>query len=123
MLAGLGGAAVLGALALRDPHVEGSWGYCPFLLLTGRPCPGCGGLRAMNDLAHGDVVAALSSNVVAVALLAAAAAGWVVWLARRARGSDAPFFDLSPRLVVVMATVFVVFGVVRNTPWGAWLAP
>ena len=26
-------------------------------------CPGCGGLRAVNDLTHGDVGAALSSNL------------------------------------------------------------
>ena len=42
-------------LHLRDPHRSGSWGYCPWLMLTGTYCPGCGGLRAVNDLAHGDV--------------------------------------------------------------------
>ena len=49
-----GGAAVL--LHLRDPHEQGSYGFCPFLALTGHPCPGLRGLRAVNDLTHGDVV-------------------------------------------------------------------
>ena len=37
------------ALHLRDPHSSGTWGYCPSALL-GFSCPGCGGLRAVNDL-------------------------------------------------------------------------
>ena len=50
----------------------------PILAITGRPCPGCGGLRAVNDLTNGDVAGALSSNLMAVALVVAgfaAAAG------------------------------------------------
>ena len=31
-----------------------SWGLCPSAAL-GFSCPGCGGLRAVNDLTHGDV--------------------------------------------------------------------
>lgn len=59
----------------------------------------------------------------AVALLGLLAVAWVVWTGRRARGHDVPLVDVTPRLVVVLASVFVVFGVLRNTPWGAWLAP
>ena len=46
------------ALHFRDPHASGSWGFCPWLALTGHYCPGCGGLRAVNDLTNGDVVGA-----------------------------------------------------------------
>ncbi len=35
---------------------------CPFKLLTGIPCPGCGGLRAANVLLQGDVLEALYIN-------------------------------------------------------------
>src|SRR5680860_987871 len=61
--------AVVGAsllLHLRDPHESGSWGFCPWLLLTGTYCPGCGGLRAVNDLTRGDIPAAASSNLLFV---------------------------------------------------------
>ncbi|KQY59065.1 hypothetical protein ASD11_05520 [Aeromicrobium sp. Root495] len=92
-------------------------------MLTGRPCPGCGGLRAVNDLVHGEVAAAISSNAVVVVAMVAAGAAWLVWLARRASGHDVPWVEVTPRLVVLLATVLVVFGVLRNTPWGAWLAP
>jgi len=122
-LVALGGAAAFTALRVRDPHTEGSWGLCPFLWLTGRPCPGCGGLRAVNDLTHGDVAAAVSSNVLVVALVAVLAVAWVVWIVRTARGVDAPMIRIGARTSWILVGVVVVFGVVRNLPFGAWLAP
>ncbi|MCW2769119.1 MAG: hypothetical protein JWR27_552 [Aeromicrobium sp.] len=118
--AGLG-AAVL--LHLHDPHASGSYGYCPFLTLTGLPCPGCGGLRAVNDLTRGEVMAAVSSNLAAVCLVAFLAVSWLVWTVRRARGRDVPMVVFTTRAALVVVPLIVVFGVLRNTPWGAWLAP
>ena len=91
--------------------------------MTGRPCPGCGGLRAVNDLTHGDVVGALSSNVLVVALVAVLAAAWVVWVVRLLRGHDGPMIQLGPRTGMAVIGLIVVFGVVRNLPFGSWLAP
>jgi hypothetical protein len=120
------GALGLGAFALlhfRDPHSSGSYGFCPFLELTGKPCPGCGGLRAVNDLTRGDLVGAISSNILAVALVGALAVAWVVWMVRRLRGQDVGMIAVGPRTGVAVVVLLVVFGVVRNTPWGSWLAP
>ena len=64
------GLLAVGALAARDPHVHGTWGFCVFRSITGLPCPGCGGLRAVNDLAHGHLGAALASNAWVVLSLA-----------------------------------------------------
>ena len=60
LAAGLSVAVAL--LHVRDPHQSGSYGYCPWLLLTGTYCPGCGALRAVNDLTDGHVGAAPSST-------------------------------------------------------------
>jgi hypothetical protein len=50
---------------------------CPFRHLTGVPCLGCGGTRALLALARGDLQLALTWNpLVAIGALAA-----VVWLA------------------------------------------
>lgn len=120
------GAAGLGAAVLlhfHDPHDSGSYGYCPFLQLTGKPCPGCGGLRAVNNLSRGDVVGAISSNVLAVALVAVLAVAWVLWVARRLRGKVDPMMVLNLKAGYAMIGVLVVFGILRNTPWGSWLAP
>jgi uncharacterized protein DUF2752 len=122
-IVGATGLAAAALLHLRDPHDAGSYGYCPFLALTGRPCPGCGGLRAVNDLTHGDVMGAVSSNVLAVALVGVVGVAWLLWAVRSWRGEERPMIALSTRTGLVVVAVFVLFGVIRNTPWGAALAP
>lgn len=119
--------AAVALLYVRDPHQSGSYGFCPWLLLTGQYCPGCGGLRAVHDLAHGDLLAAATSNVVVVAAVPVAVLAWAGWL--RARWSGRPWTSrlLSPRLrgpVLVSAVAFLAaFTLVRNLGVGAWLAP
>jgi hypothetical protein len=117
---GLGAAALL---HLHDPHQSGSYGYCPFLQLTGKPCPGCGGLRAVNDLTRGDVVGAASSNILAVALVAALGVAWLLWVVRRVRGKIDSMIAVDITAGYAAIAVLVAFGILRNTPWGSWLAP
>jgi hypothetical protein len=131
MMVGAAGVGVLGLLYVRDPHESGSYGFCPFLLLTGQPCPGCGGLRAMNDLTHGNVAGALSSNAMAVVLLVVMGAAWVVWFYQRWRGRPVPLLAgrsggtsrLRGTVVWGLVIAFVLFGALRWTPWGVWLRP
>lgn len=122
-LVGLAGVGAFALLHFRDPHSDGSYGFCPFLQLTGKPCPGCGGLRAVNDLTRGDVVGAISSNALAVGLVVAVGLAWLLWTVRSLRGQRAPMISLGLRTGVLVIAVTLVFGVVRNTPWGSWLAP
>jgi hypothetical protein len=120
----LGGLAVATvALHVRDPHEQNSWGLCPSAAL-GFSCPGCGGLRAVNDLTHGDVGAALSSNLLLVVAMPLAVVALAVWAADRWRGSDPtiPWRRLRP-LVPVLVVAVVAFTVARNLAFGAWLAP
>lgn len=122
----LGGGVLVASLALhlRDPHRSGSWGYCPWLLLTGTYCPGCGGLRAVNDLTRGDLAAAASSNLMFVSALPLLGLWWLRALADGWRGRVRA---ASARRVVAGTVVFAVlavaFWVARNTTGGAWLAP
>jgi hypothetical protein len=122
MAAGALAASVL--LHLRDPHRDGSWGYCPWLLLTGTYCPGCGGLRAVNDLTRGDVSAAASSNLLFVASAPLLALWWARTMVAAWRGTLRP---VRSRHVVAGCLAFgglaVTFWVLRNTGAGAWLAP
>lgn len=107
------GALGLGALAyvgLVNPHQPGSlFPPCPFKLLTGWNCPGCGGLRMTHDLLHGDVSAAVVDNVyllIGLPLLAV----WSLWRARRGRPV------LSPVLLVMLIATATAWTVVRNLP-------
>lgn len=119
--------AVLGVsvlLHLRDPHRSGSWGHCPWLLLTGTYCPGCGGLRAVNDLSRGDLAAAASSNLLFVACLPLVLALWGRSVVDRWRGVVRRTDERRCLLCGVGFLVLaVIFAVVRNLPVGAWLAP
>lgn len=121
MAGGLGLATL--ALHLRDPHETGSWGLCPSALL-GWWCPGCGGLRAVNDLTHLQVADAASSNLALVAAIPVFAAWFGWWLVRRWRGEERPVpVTTWLPLLVTAVTVVAAFTVLRNTAAGAWLAP
>ena len=122
-LVGAVGVAAAALLHFRDPHGTGSYGFCPFLALTGKPCPGCGGLRAVNDLTRGDFVGAISSNILVVMLVVTLGAAWTLWVLRRARGRRDQMIVLGANAGYATLGLLVAFGVARNTPWGAWLAP
>ena len=107
------GALALGALTyvgLVDPHQPGSlFPPCPFHLLTGWYCPGCGGLRMTHDLLHGDIPAAAVDNVfllVGLPLLAA----WCLWCRWRAETA------FTPAVLAVIAVAITAWTVVRNLP-------
>lgn len=111
------------ALHVRDPHESGSWGFCPSAAM-GWWCPGCGGLRAVNDLTHQRLADAVSSNLALVVAIPIAVAALAWWIACRWRGTDlrAPARTRLPALVVAIVLV-ATFTVLRNTAAGAWLAP
>ena len=118
-IAGL--AVVTSALALRDPHQHGSWGLCPSRAL-GFDCPGCGGLRAVNDLTHGRLLDAASSNlylVVAIPVVVLLLGRWAVdaW-----RGTERAASPLTVPLLVTAGLVLAAFTVLRNVPALGWLA-
>ncbi|MGH3638455.1 MAG: DUF2752 domain-containing protein [Mycobacterium sp.] len=103
----------VGALAyigLRDPHAPG-FGFptCPFHLLTGWNCPGCGGLRMTHDLLHGDFGAAAVDNVFLLFGLPMLA----LWLILRWR-SGGPLMPKSAVATVIVAAV--TWTVIRNLP-------
>ncbi len=122
--------AVIGGLALttlalhvRDPHQSGSWGLCPSAAL-GFWCPGCGGLRGVNDLTELRLVDAASSNLALVLAMPVVVFLLGRWAVDSWRGTTRP--ALSPRvgatLLALGLTALAVFTVLRNLP-GSWLAP
>lgn len=88
---------------------------CPLHAATGLSCPLCGSLRAVDEIAHGRVVAALHYNALLVATAVVLGLGFVArrdWLTGLRRSRVA--------LVGALA-VAVAFTVLRNAPWGAAL--
>lgn len=119
----LAGAVAVGVvLHLRDPGVPGSYLTCPFLLLTGWYCPGCGALRAVHALTHLDLGTALARNPLLVLALAGLAVGFLRWSARlwagRPRVTAAP-----PWVLYGLAGLTLAYGVARNLPGLTLLSP
>ena len=111
-------------LHVRDPHAAGSYGFCPWLALTGTYCPGCGGLRAVNDLTNGDVAGAASSNLLFVTSLPFLAVWWLRSFVDGWRGRGRSTSDRTAYVALaVVLTLVLVFWVVRNLPGAGWLAP
>ncbi|MGP3951119.1 DUF2752 domain-containing protein [Streptomyces sp. 7N604] len=105
-----------------DPNEPGHYPVCPLLHYTGLYCPGCGGLRSAHAVAHGDLATAIGANVLAVAAFAAFAAVWALWLVRTVRGRPLEL-RLRPAHGWSLATLALLFTVVRNSPLGAGLVP
>ncbi|MFC7497507.1 MULTISPECIES: DUF2752 domain-containing protein [unclassified Nocardioides] len=121
VLGGLGLATL--ALHVRDPHESGSWGFCPSAAL-GIYCPGCGGLRAVNDLTNADLGAAASSNLLFVALLPLLVFLLGRWALDRWTGRvRVPDARRTQVFLVGAGIVALAFTVLRNVAAGSWLAP
>lgn len=115
--------ASIAAVAVISPEEPGHYPTCPFLSLTGWACPGCGGLRAVHALTHGDVTTALERNVLVVAAIPLLALIWVQWLRRRLAERPLAGRSASAVLLWTLLGVVLTFWVVRNLPFGSWLAP
>jgi len=122
LVAGVSVAAVA-LVHFHDPHAQGSYGICPFYALTGWWCPGCGGLRAMHNLTEGRILDSVHSNIFLLPLILGFTLWWGDWVVRRWRGRPARPFAMSRTTLAIVLTLLAVFTVLRNTPWGAWLAP
>ena len=118
-------AAALAAttyVGLVDPNQSGHYPTCPFLFITGYYCPGCGSLRAVHALTHGDVGAAVGLNVLTVVGIVAATVVWGRWMLRSWRGL--PRTRVAPAWSIYLVLgVVVVFWIVRNLTVGEALAP
>lgn len=86
---------------------------CPFALVTGTACPGCGLTRAAGSLVRADLGAALAFHPLVIAVALWAGTAWAV-AAVRATGREV---RLSPslvnRLLVLTAVLFVVVWLAR----------
>lgn len=101
-----------------DPHEPGIYPVCPTKSLLGIDCPACGGLRATNCLANGDIAGAFDHNALFVIFVPLIIIGWGVWMYRAWTGRHpAPtptrtvIARVAPVVLIVAATAFAV---VRN---------
>jgi Protein of unknown function (DUF2752) len=120
---GVAMAAALAVLFLFNPTNHAFYPVCMFHQITGLNCPGCGSTRALHELLHGHVLAALHSNALLMLTLP-----FVIWLTarfliRRRRGQTTADIVIRPSWLWIFLVATVIFTVLRNLPQFAWLSP
>ncbi len=105
--------AVLGLLATFRPGDDGVT-VCPFALITGMACPGCGMTRAASSLIRGDFSTALGYHPLVPLIAVLSIGGWAWFLLRRS-GRVEP---LPARWV---NTILILTGVMLVGVWAARL--
>lgn len=93
------------------PTAYGFYPRCPFFLLTGMQCPGCGTTRALHQLLHGNVEAAFRLNPLLFALIPLALCCVPGFLRGRT-----PRFLMQPRFAWGAFFVLTGYWIFRNTP-------
>jgi Protein of unknown function (DUF2752) len=111
------GALGLAALCIFDPATSGIFPPCPFRYLTGLYCPGCGSLRAIHQLLHGNLRAAWGMNPLTVILLPFIAYGIVSEALRYWRGFGLPQPFLRGEWIRALCAMIILFGIARNLPF------
>lgn len=108
---------IVGAvLFFFNPAETGVFPRCPFLMLTGYECPGCGSQRAIHALLHGDIIKAWDYNPLLVIAVPYIILGFIAELSfRRSRLMRTVRDRLySGRAVWMVLTVIIIYWIGRN---------
>jgi len=104
-----------------DPTRVSIFPPCVFHEVTGLDCPGCGGQRALHQLLHGNVIAAIHFNAMFVLSLPLLAWMGARFLLRYWRNDTA---DFRWRWLWLYLWAWIAFGILRNLPFAPfrWFA-
>ncbi len=104
--------------AVFDPATSGLFPRCPFRMLTGLRCPGCGSQRAVHALLHGDLLAAMRANLLLVLFIPYVVCGLVLDCMRRkgprATWVHATFYGQYAAWIIL--GVLFAYWILRNVP-------
>ena len=130
-LARLGPPLLVGALAagacaavwIGDPTTPGGpLPLCPTKALLGVDCPGCGTLRMIYSLLHGDLFAAVKFNAVALVALGFLAVAYGTWTYGRVTGRQIIGWQHHRWAPPIALALVAVWFVVRNLPFAPFTA-
>ncbi len=118
VLSGVGLLGVVGYLFAFDPNEEGHYLGCPLKMATGIACPGCGGIRAVHAMLHGDFVTSLQRNPLAIPVVLLIVVFWTKW-ALNATGIHRTKPLILPNWIpIILGVGMLVLFLSRNIDWG-----
>lgn len=113
--------AALWVVALNNPETSSMSPPCLFFKTTGFHCPGCGSTRATHQLLNGRLQRAFRYNPLAMLIGLPLVVYYLASLVKQTvTGRPLAFVLRWPPLIWFVAILLVVFGVVRNLPFGVF---
>jgi hypothetical protein len=98
-----------------EPGRTGFFPGCPFRAITGLTCPGCGTTRALHQLLHGNLLAALELNPLLILLLPVLGCILVYYTWCAIKGKPMAQLVLPRGYAWAFYALVVVFWILRNT--------
>lgn len=112
-------AIVAGALFLLykiDPAQQGLFPVCPFHAFTGLYCPGCGTLRAVHQILHGNIAAGFRMNPLSTALIPYFFLSFVSYGAEALSGKSPLRIFIPSQVIWGLLFIIISFWILRNIP-------
>ena len=108
---------ILLAVFIFDPGKSVLFPPCPFHTVTGYHCPGCGSLRSLHQLFHGNLRAAFELNPLMIISIPFLIYGFIsefmrIFLDRPLAGTS-----LSALWIRIILGVIIAFWILRNIPY------
>lgn len=109
---------VCAAIWVGDPTTPGGpLPVCPTKALLGIDCPGCGSMRMLYSLLHGDLLGAARFNALGLAAVALLVWAYAVWTYGRVAGRRIRSWQHRRWSAAVVLSLVAVWFVVRNIPF------
>jgi Protein of unknown function (DUF2752) len=116
-------AAGCAAIWIGDPTTPGGpLPICPTKALLGIDCPGCGSLRMLYALMHGNLAAAVRYNAVALIAIVLLVWAYAAWTYGRLTGRRVWSWQHYRWSAPIALAVVLVWFVVRNLGFGPFAA-
>ncbi|BBZ73248.1 DUF2752 domain-containing protein [Mycobacterium paraseoulense] len=111
------------AIWAGDPTTpNGPLPVCPTKALLGIDCPGCGSLRMLYSLMHGNVMAAARFNALGLAAVVLLVWAYLAWTYGRVAGRRVRSWQHGRWAAVVTLGLVAVWFAVRNIPFAPFTA-
>jgi len=105
-----------------DPATESWFPRCPFFVLTGYYCPGCGSQRAIHSFLHFDWMGVVRNNVLFYPALAVVVYHYARPVLNRKLAWRLPDFFRKKSTPWILLAVILLFWILRNLPvYPFWL--
>jgi len=101
-------------LFIINPGDTNIYIFCPFHLITGLSCPGCGGLRGIHYLLNGNIREALNYNLLLIIIVPAGGYFLLSNLKILLTGKSLPEIPFNKSFFLIILFIVIAYWILRN---------